>query len=342
MIACYENNASLILMKKKIRWGILGTGRIARAYAEGLKNTSNGYLNAVGSRSLDSAQSFANEWNVPHFFDSYIKLANSSKIDAIYIATPHTEHTTNAITCMENGKAVLCEKPFAVNAGQVNRMIEKAKEKNILLMEGMWSRFPPLMEKVRNLIANHEIGEIRTIHADFGFRPENKNLDGRLFNPILAGGSLLDVGIYPISLSFMLNGKPESFMSDWTMGETGVDEQASIIFKYSNGSMAVLHSSIQSDTGQEAFISGTEGTIRIHKQCWKPQSLTLSKWKTGKTKTIESPFIGNGFNYEAEHFGELLIKGKKESPIMPLGESLEIIKTLDEIRKKWGLSYPFE
>ena len=243
---------------------------------------------------------------------------------------------------MENGKAVLCEKPFAVNADQVKKMIEKAKEKNILLMEGMWSRFPPLMENVRNLISNHEIGEIRTIHADFGFRPEQKNLDGRLFNPTLAGGSLLDVGIYPVSLSFMLNGKPDSFMTDWTMGETGVDEQASIIFKYRNGSMALLHSSIQSDTGQEAFISGTEGTIRIHKQCWKPQLLTLSKWKTGETQKIESPFIGNGFNYEAEHFGELLIKGKKESPIMPLSESLEIIKTLDEIRKKWGLSYPFE
>ena len=329
-------------MNKKIRWGILGTGRIARAFADGLKNTSNGYLNAVGSRRQDSAQSFAEEWNVPHFFDSYSLLAESSTIDAVYIATPHTEHTKNALICMENGKAVLCEKPFAVNADQVTKMIQTAREQNILLMEGMWSRFPPLMEKVRNLIADDEIGEIRTIHADFGFRPEQKNLEGRLFNPNLAGGSLLDVGIYPVSLSFMLNGKPDSFKSDWTMGETGVDEQASIIFKYSNGSMAVLHSSIQSETSQEAFISGTEGTIRIHKQCWKPQSLTLSKRSTGKTKKIESPFIGNGFNYEAEHFGELLITGKKESPIMPLEESLEIIKTLDEIRMKWGLSYPFE
>ncbi|MBT3666605.1 MAG: Gfo/Idh/MocA family oxidoreductase [Opitutae bacterium] len=327
---------------KKIRWGILGTGRIARAFAEGLKNTSNGYLNAVGSRSEKSAHLFAKEWNIEHFFGSYIELAKSTSIDAVYIATPHTEHNKNAIICLEHGKAVLCEKPFAVNASQVKQMIQKAKEENMLLMEGMWSRFPPLMEKVRNIIANHEIGEIRTIHADFGFRPETKNIEGRLFNPKLAGGSLLDVGIYPVSLSFMLNGKPDSFVTDWTIGETGVDEQASIIFKYLNGSMAVLHSSIQSDTGQEAFISGTEGTIRIHKQCWKPQSMTLSKWKTDETKEIEIPFIGNGFNYEAEHFGELLIEGKKESPIMPLSESLEIIKTLDEIRNKWGLSYPFE
>ena len=327
---------------KKIRCGILGTGRIARAFAEGLKNTQNGYLTAVGSRNQNSAHSFARERNLNHSFGSYIELAKSTSIDAVYIATPHTEHMKNTIICLEHGKAVLCEKPLAVNANQVERMIKKAKKEDVLMMEGMWSRFPPLMQKVREIIANNEIGEIRTIHADFGFKPETKNLEGRLFNPNLAGGSLLDVGIYPISLSFMLNGKPDSFVTDWTRGETGVDEQASIIFKYLNDSMAVLHSSIQSDTGQEAFISGTEGTIRIHKQCWKPQKMTLSKWQTGEIQDIEIPFIGNGFNYEAEHFGELLIEGKKESPLMPLNESLEIIKTLDEIRAQWGLSYPFE
>lgn len=342
MIACYLKNASLNNMKDQIKWGILGTGRIARAFAEGLNNASNGYLYAVGSRSQNSAQLFAKEWNAPHFFDSYNELARCQEINAVYIATPHTEHAQNAIKCIENRKAVLCEKPFAVNANQVEEMIKKAKEQNILLMEGMWSRFPPLMDQVRNLLANNEIGEIRTINADFGFRPVERNLDGRLFNPNLAGGSLLDVGIYPVSLSFMLNGKPTSFLSDWTKGETGVDEQASIIFKYRNGSMALLHSSIQSDTAQEAFISGTKGTIRIHKQCWKPQTLTLTKWETGVSKKIEYPFVGNGFNYEAEHFGQLIIENKKESPIMPLGESLEIIKTLDEIRSKWGFSYPFE
>jgi predicted dehydrogenase len=140
----------------------------------------------------------------------------------------------------------------------------------------------------------------------------------------------------------MINGKPDSIVSEWTRGKTGVDEQASIIFKYANGSMAVLHSSIQSDTGQEAFISGTKGTIRIHKQCWKPQIMTLTDSKTGESKKVESPFIGNGFNYEAEHFGQLLIEGRKESPIMPLEESISIISTLDDIRKIWGLRYPFE
>lgn len=329
-------------MIKQIQWGIMGTGRIANAFAEGLQNTSNGELQAIGSRNQESAQKFAKRWNIPTVYNSYEGLASSTSVDAVYIATPHTEHAKNAILCMTQGKAVLCEKPFAVNSEQVRSMIEKSREHNVLLMEGMWSRFPPLMRKIRNIIKNNEMGEIRTIHADFGFKPENNDPKGRLFNPELAGGSLLDVGIYPISLAFMINGKPDSIVSEWTRGKTGVDEQASIVFKYANGSMAVLHSSIQSDTGQEAFVSGTKGTIRIHKQCWKPQIMTLTDSRTGESKKVESPFIGNGFNYEAEHFGQLLIEGKKESPIMPLEESISIISTLDDIRKIWGLRYPFE
>lgn len=329
-------------MKSIVRWGILGTGRIAKAYAEGLKKTKNGKLTAIASRNKESAELFARAWKVENAFYSYEELAQSPLVDAVYVATPHTEHSKNSILCMNEGKAVLCEKPIAINAKEVTKMIGAAKKNNVLFMEGMWSRFPPLMDEVRRIITEKEIGEVRTIHADFGFRPEVKEPSNRLYNPNLGGGSLLDVGIYPISLSFMINGSPSSFMSDWTRGETGVDEQASIIFKYSNGSMAVLHSSIQSETGQEAFISGTEGSIRIHKQCWKPQTITITDWRSGKTKKIESPFIGNGFNYEAEHFGDLLLKGEKESPIMPLEESLKIITTMDKIRLKWGLSYPFE
>jgi dihydrodiol dehydrogenase / D-xylose 1-dehydrogenase (NADP) len=329
-------------MNKQVRWGILGTGRIAKAFAEGLKYALNGQLHAIGSRSKESAQNFADEFNIPTTCGSYDELTEHPSIDAIYIATPHTEHMNNALLCMENGKAVLCEKPFAVNAKQVEQMIQKSKAKNILLMEGMWSRFPPLMDKVRGILRKNEIGEIRTIHADFGFRPNNMDPHGRLFNPDLAGGSLLDVGIYPVSFSFMINGEPDSFVTEWTCGNTGVDEQASMIFKYSNGSMALLHSSIQSDTRQEAFISGTEGSIRIHQKCWKPQIMTQTDWKTGEVKKIECPFVGNGFNYEAEHFGQLFIEGKKESPIMPLKESMSIVTTLDRIRQKWQLRYPFE
>ena len=329
-------------MNNTIKWGILGTGRISRAFAEGLKFASNGNLHGVASRTKTNAEQFAEEWKVPRVFENYQELAQSDEIDAVYIATPHTEHAANSILCMKNKKAVLCEKPFAVNAMEVEKMIGQAKENDVLLMEGMWSRFPPLMSKLREILSSGEIGEIRTLQADFGFRPPSRDPNGRLFNPKLAGGSLLDIGIYPISLASMLMGRPESFLSDWHCGPTGVDEQASLIFKYQNGSMALLHSSLESHTRQDAFLSGTEGNILIHKQCWKPQKMTIELQSSGKTEIIEMPFAGNGFNYEAEAFGELLLSGKKESPVMSLAESLEIMSLMDEIRSSWGLKYPGE
>ena len=177
------------------------------------------------------------------------------------VATPHTQHAENSILCMNNGKAVLCEKPFAVNHGQAEEMVAQAAQKQRLLMEGMWSRFPPLMEELRKTISSGEIGEVRTLQADFGFKPKTREPEGRLFSPNLAGGSLLDIGIYPISLASMVMGKPKSFVSDWHQGPTGIDEQASCILKYDNGSMALLHSSLESETRQEAFLSGTEKEI---------------------------------------------------------------------------------
>jgi len=330
------------LMNETIKWGILGTGRISRAFAEGLKYASNGSLHGVASRTKTNADLFAEEWGVPRAFENYQDLAESDEIDAIYIATPHTQHAENSILCMKNGKAVLCEKPFAVNSGEVEKMIAQAKESDVLLMEGMWSRFPPLMYKLREILSSGQIGEIRTLQADFGFRPPTRDPKGRLFNLELAGGSLLDIGIYPVSLASMVMGRPESFVSDWHCGPTGVDEQASLVFKYTNGSMALLHSSLESETRQEAFLSGTKGNIRIHKQCWKPQRMTVDFPCSGKADVIEMPFEGNGFNYEAEAFGELMLSGKKESPIMPLKESLEVIGLMDEIRSSWGLKYPGE
>ena len=329
-------------MNETIKWGILGTGRIARAFAEGLKHASNGILHGVASRTKTNADLFAEEWEVPRAFENYQGLAESDEIDAVYIATPHTRHAENSILCMKNGKAVLCEKPFAVNSGEVEKMIAQAKESDVLLMEGMWSRFPPLMYKLREILSSGQIGEIRTLQADFGFRPPTRDPKGRLFNLELAGGSLLDIGIYPVSLASMVMGRPESFVSDWHCGPTGVDEQASLVFKYTNGSMALLHSSLESETRQEAFLSGTKGNIRIHKQCWKPQRMTVDFPCSGKADVIEMPFEGNGFNYEAEAFGELMLSGKKESPIMPLKESLEVIGLMDEIRSSWGLKYPGE
>ena len=325
-----------------VRWGIIGTGRIANAFAAGLRHTPNGELCAVGSRDIKNASAFAQECEISLAFGSYEELAKSDEVDAVYIATPHSSHAENSILCMQNGKAVLCEKPFAVNAQQVQQMITTAKNENVLLMEGMWSRFPPVMRKLRDWVKQGKIGEIRTVHADFGFLPKEKNPEGRLFNPDLAGGSLLDLGVYPISLASMLLGKPSNMQTLANLGPTGVDEQAGWIFRYPNGALAIMLSSLECETRQEAYISGSLGSIRIHKQCWKPQKMTFKENHEGKEEVLEIPFIGNGFNYEAESFGELLLTDQKESQIMPLSESLEIAIQMDEIRKDWGLIYPMD
>ena len=327
---------------QKVRWGIIGTGRIARAFAEGLHFTNNGKLYGIASRSVDSANRFAQEWEIPRAFGSYQELAASDVIDAVYIATPHSSHAENSILCMRNGKAVLCEKPFAVNSLEVEAMIKTSKEMNVLLMEGMWSRFPPLMNKLRDWLSEGKLGNIRTLHADFGFLPKERNPKGRLFNLELAGGSLLDLGIYPISLASMIMGEPSDMQTLANIGSTGVDEQAGWIFRYSNGALAMLLSSLECQTRQEAFIAGSIGNLRVHKQCWKPQKMTFTETNGEASETIEMPFEGNGFNYEAESFGDLLIQGKKESPIMPLDESLTIMNQMDEIRKEWNLFYPMD
>ena len=199
-------------------------------------------------------------------------MAKSDEVDAVYIATPHSSHAENSILCMQNGKAVLCEKTFAVNADQVQQMIMTAKNENVLLMEGMWSRFPPVMRKLRDWVKQGKIGEIRTVHADFGFLPKEKNPEGRLFNPDLAGGSLLDLGVYPISLASMLLGKPSNMQTLANLGPTGVDEQAGWIFRYPNGALAIMLSSLECETRQEAYISGSLGSIRIHKQAGNPKN----------------------------------------------------------------------
>jgi len=327
---------------QKIRWGIMGTGRIARAFTEGLHFTNNGKLCGIASRSVDSANRFAQEWEIPRAFSSYQELAESDEIDAVYIATPHSSHAENSILCMSNGKAVLCEKPFAVNSPEVEAMIKTSKEMNVLLMEGMWSRFPPLMNKLRDWLSEGKLGNIRTLHAGVGFLPKERNPRGRLFNLELAGGSLLDLGIYPISLASMIMGEPSDIHTLANIGSTGVDEQAGWIFRYSNGALAMLLSSLECQTRQEAFIAGSIGNLRVHEQCWKPQKMTFTETNRETSETIEMPFEGNGFNYEAESFGDLLIQGKKESPIMPLDESLTIMNQMDEIRKEWNLVYPMD
>lgn len=266
-----------------IRWGILGTGEIAQRFAEGLQFVPNAKLQAIGSRNLATAQTFANRYKVPQAFGSYQELVKSD-LDVVYVATPHSRHKEDCILCLEAGKAVLCEKPFTMNAQEAREVIDLAREKHLFCMEAMWMRFIPLIQKVRNLIDSGEIGRVCMITAEFGY-PTEFDPENRFFNPELGGGALLDRGVYTLSLAFHLLGKPSQIVSEVSIGKTGVDEQVSIILKYSQGQLAMLSSSLRTYTSNEVVIMGTHGKIRIHEPFICPQKISITKFSNSVTSS---------------------------------------------------------
>jgi predicted dehydrogenase len=327
-------------MARKIRWGIIGTGNIAKQFARGLAVLPDAELVAVGSRTPTSASAFADTFDVPHRHSSYEELARDPDLDVVYIATPHSLHRENTLLCLEAGKAVLCEKPFAINAAEAEEMIGLARERGLFVMEAMWSRFFPAMGKVRELLAAGVIGQVRLLTVDFGFRAQF-NPQSRLFNPELGGGALLDVGVYTVSLASMVFGSPTRVASLAHLGQTGVDEQAGVILGYEGGQLAVLSTAIRTASPQDATLMGTEGHLRIDPRWWMPTRLTLSA-SGQEDKVVELPFTGNGYNYEAAEVMACLRAGKLESDVMPLDETLSIMHTMDQIRAQWGLRYPME
>lgn len=327
-------------MSDVINWGIIGTGNIAKKFATGLEVLADAKLLAVGSRSQRTADAFGDQFNVPRRYDSYEALVNDADVQAVYVSTPHNLHMENTLLCLESGKAVICEKPFAINAAQAQKMVDTAREKGLFLMEAMWTRYLPIMVKVREVLVDGVIGEVRMITADFGYR-SNFNPKSRTFDPHLGGGALLDVGIYPLSLASMIWGKPSRISSMAELGETGIDEQAAMILGYEGGEMAVLTTAVRTSTPHEAFILGTNGRLKIHSPWWYPKTMTVSV--NGKDdEEIYLPYEGNGYNYEAAELMACLRTGKLESEIMPLDESLQIMETMDAIRAQWGLKYPME
>ncbi|MCY3551703.1 MAG: Gfo/Idh/MocA family oxidoreductase [Candidatus Poribacteria bacterium] len=327
-------------MPKKIRWGILGPGGIAHKFATGLKVVPDAEIIAVGSRDSQRANTFADTFDIPHRHGSYIELVNDPEVDVIYVATPHPFHKECAMLCLEAGKAVLCEKPLTVDAEQAQEMIACARERKQFLMEAMWTRFLPVIVKVREWLAEGAIGEPRLLTADHGSRKtlSTEILEGRLFNPKLGGGGLLDVGVYTVALAYMVFGAPSKITSLAHIGATNVDEQASILLGYDAGQIANLFCAIRTETSKKARIIGTEGSIHIP-EFWQATSATLIR--TGKDPVhIEMPFIENGFENQVIEVINCIRRGKLESRVMPLDESLSIIKTMDTVREQWGLAYP--
>jgi len=319
-------------MKQNINWGIIGTGNIAKKFALALKHVPNARLYAVGSRNIDQANSFANQYQITKAFGSYAEVAEDNEVDVIYIATPHVYHFENTMMCLNNNKAVLCEKPFAMNGEEVKKMIDLAHEKKVFLMEALWTRFLPSIIKTRELIENDAIGQIVQFKSDFGFKA-NFNPDGRLFNKALGGGSLLDIGIYPVFISLFLLGMPQEIVSKAIIGSTNCDDSISMIFKYQNGTLANLASTFLATTAIETEIYGTKGRIKINNPWFMAKSISVLT-NEGEKQDLNFDFICNGYEYEAMEVTNCLLEGKTESNIMTHDFSLKLIGLLDEIRRQ--------
>ncbi|HEU5089408.1 MAG TPA: Gfo/Idh/MocA family oxidoreductase [Roseiflexaceae bacterium] len=323
-----------------IRWGIIGTGSIAKQFARGLESVPDARLEAVGSRTGASAEHFANRFQIPRRYDSYEALVADPAIDVIYIGTPHPFHQPHTELCLRAGKAVLCEKPFAINRREAQSMIDTAQAQGVFLMEAMWTRFLPLFTRLRDQIATGAIGEVRMVWSDFGFRT-GVNPASRLFNPNMGGGALLDVGVYPVSLASLLLGPPSRVTSLAQLSDLGVDEQAGIVLGYPGGQIAMIATAIRTQTPMETTIMGTTGSIRIHSPSWSPTKMTITH-SDGGEEVIEAPYEGNGYNYEAAEVGRCLRAGLLESPSMTHAETLQVMDTMDKLREQWGLRYPME
>jgi predicted dehydrogenase len=323
-----------------VRWGIIGTGHIARKFAADLTAMPEARLVAVGSRSTAAAESFGALWGTPRRHGSYAALAQDPEVEAVYVAVPHPFHAENCLLCLEAGKAVLCEKPFALNAAQAAEVIGRARAGKLLLMEGMWTRAFPLMARLRQLLAEGAVGRVRLVAADFSFRCKFSP-EGRHFNRALGGGALLDVGVYPVSLASMILGPPAQICSGAEIGATGVDYQAAMIFHYPGGAAAALFAGLVAERQCEAEILGESGAIQFPDGWWKPRRMTVTR-SGGRSEHFDMPYAGNGYQFEAAEFMNCLRQGRLESALMPLEETLSIMKTLDAVRAPWGLRYPGE
>ena len=328
-------------MRDKIGWGIMGTGKIAQAFATGLSILPDADLVAVGSRTAQTANQFGKQFGVPNCHASYEALVNDPGVDVVYVATPHAFHKDNMVLGLEAGKAILCEKPFTINAQEAQTAVRVAREKNLFLMEAMWTRYIPLVVKLRELLADGVIGDLQMLEVGMAFvAPRDDSY--YFFNPHLGGGILLDGGAYAVSIAFMLFGGPPARIASMAhLGETGVDEQSAVIFGYDQGQLAVLYMSFRTGIPPAARIMGSKGRIAIHPPIFKPTQLTISR-NDEPDDVIEIPLEGNGLNYEAAEVMRCLRTGKLESETMPLDETLEIMRTLDQIRGQWGLKYPME
>lgn len=325
----------------KIRWGILGCGKIARKFASDLRLVEDAVLMAVGAREQATADAFTKDFPANYAHNSYEALVSNPEVDVIYVATPHGLHYEHVMLCLEHKKAVLCEKAFAINYRQANEMIDFAKTQNTFIMEAFWTRLLPHYVKMKELITEGKVGRIKYLHAEFGFKPLPP-FAPRIYEPALGGGALLDIGVYPIFLALDVLGKPDHIDAVMTPASTGVDDQCAIHFQYQHGAIAQLFCSFTSNLATGADIAGDQGRIRLSHRFHGPTT-QLEYYSTTVDSLEIIPFekaAGYGYEYEARHVSECLRMNLTESPILSHQKTLLLMEVLDIIRAKVGIRYP--
>jgi predicted dehydrogenase len=294
-------------------------------------------LAGVASRSIDSAQAFASEFGAGAAYGSYQALADAADVDLVYIGTPHPQHAENALMALHAGKGVLCEKPFTMNLREAEQVVALARAKKLFLMEAMWTRFMPALAEVKRIIASGEIGAVHQVVADFGFKADF-GPEHRLFNPLLGGGALLDLGIYPLSIAAALLGPVESVRAQAEMGATGVDVETAFTLKHRAGGLSACSCSLQARTPCELTVSGELGHVRMNTRFHRTESISIVL-ADGSSRTVPTPFLGNGYVHEAVEAQRCYRAGLIESPLMTHDETLALMGVMDEIRRQIGLTY---
>jgi predicted dehydrogenase len=326
---------------RRIRWGILGCGRIAGKFASDLQLVEDAELCAVASRDLLKAEAFARQYQVRHCHGTYEALVTNPEVDVIYVASPHGMHHAHTLLCLSHDKAVLCEKAFALNARQAGEMVALARARKVFLMEALWTKFLPHYQECMRLVQGGDLGDIRSLLVNFGFAPQAPIPD-RLYDPALGGGSLLDIGIYNVFLALSVLGRPDEIDAVMTPVPGGVDEQCAVTFRYANGAIAQLFSSFASNLATEADINGTRGRVRLTSRFHEPTA-TIEYYPGRENTATVLPvekLPGWGYHHEIRHVQDCLRKRLTESPVMRLSDTLLMMEVLDAIREKAGIRYP--
>lgn len=322
-----------------LRWGILAPGGVARTFARDVPAHTQSRIVAVGSRSPERAQAFASEFDIPTAHGSYADLVADPQVEAIYIASPHSEHRDHARLALEAGKPVLVEKSITRNAAEAREIFDLARERRLFVMEAMWTRFLPHMVALREVLASGEIGDVVTLTAEHGqaldLPPEH-----RLKNPELAGGALLDLGVYPVSFAHDMLGVPDAITAVGTYTETGVDGNEAIVLRYGTRTLALLSSTLWSATPNGAVISGTKGRIEVAPTLYAPSSFTV-RLLEGEPRTVTVEVSG-GFQYEAAEVARRIHAGELESSLHTWEDTLAVMSTMDQVRAQLGVLYPGE